>query len=263
MHWNKNQNPSSPDRGLDRGASDVAGHEHGHPMDRSPVAASRAAIQDYDLRQRDILPPDALAHTSGTVIGVGAIGRQVALQLAAIGVPCLQLIDFDCVEPVNLACQGFLRDDLGRPKVHATADLCQQVNPQLEVSEHCERFRRSTEVGNTVFCCVDAIETRRLVYETVRDNAAFFCDGRMSAEVIRVLAVTSTSQGSRDHYPTTLFTESEASRGACTAKSTIFTASIAAGLMLEQFSRHLRKLPIDFDLQLNLLASELSVPVSL
>ena len=37
-----------------------------------------------------------------TVVGVGAIGRQVALQLAAIGIPKLQLIDHDTVEPVNL-----------------------------------------------------------------------------------------------------------------------------------------------------------------
>ena len=38
-----------------------------------------------------------------TVIGVGAIGRQVAIQLTAIGVPHLQLIDFDHVEIGNLA----------------------------------------------------------------------------------------------------------------------------------------------------------------
>ena len=58
---------------------------------------------ERDLRQRDIVPPERLAACKATVIGVGAIGRQVALQLAAIGVPHLQFIDFDTVEPVNLA----------------------------------------------------------------------------------------------------------------------------------------------------------------
>ena len=48
-------------------------------------------------RQKDIVPPDRLAACRATVIGVGAIGRQVALQLAAMGVPWLQLIDFDVV----------------------------------------------------------------------------------------------------------------------------------------------------------------------
>ena len=45
-------------------------------------------LSQRDLRQRDIVPPDALAKCRPTVIGVGAIGRQVALQLAAMGVSC-------------------------------------------------------------------------------------------------------------------------------------------------------------------------------
>lgn len=89
---------------------------------------THATVSDRDLRQRDLIPPEALSKTNCTVIGVGAIGRQVALQLAAIGVPRLQLIDFDTVEEVNLASQGYLQDDLGRPKVQATADLCQQIH---------------------------------------------------------------------------------------------------------------------------------------
>ena len=52
-------------------------------------------------RQRDIVPADRLASCRATIIGVGAIGRQVALQLTAVGIPWLQLIDFD-VRPVCL-----------------------------------------------------------------------------------------------------------------------------------------------------------------
>ena len=54
-------------------------------------------LKNRDLRQRDIVPPDRLAVCRATVVGVGAIGRQVALQLAAIGMPWLQLIDHDSV----------------------------------------------------------------------------------------------------------------------------------------------------------------------
>jgi len=232
-------------------------------------------IPDRDLRQRDIIPPEALARCRATVVGVGAVGRQVAPQLAAIGIPWLQLVDPDVVEAVNLAPQGYLEDDLGRPKVQATADLCQQINHQLEVHEIAERFRRSLSapgpgrgtypgvgvpgagVGNVLFCCVDSIETRRHIWEAVKDRVGFFADGRMSAEVVRVLSAADA--GSRAHYPTTLFTAAESFRGSCTAKSTIFTANIAAGLMLEQFSRWLRRLPVDPDTCLNLLAGEMTV----
>ena len=214
-------------------------------------------VPDRDMRQRDIVPPDRLAECKATVVGVGAVGRQVALQLAAMGIPWLQLIDFDTVEPVNLACQGFLESDLGRPKVQATADMAQEINPQLEVHTLNERFRRSAQIGNVLFCGVDKIETRQLLWQAVKDKVAFFADGRMSAETVRVLVAADPA--SRKHYPTTLFAAGEAFAGACTAKSTIFTANIAAGLMLEQFARWLRSLPIDADCTLNLLGGELTV----
>jgi sulfur carrier protein ThiS adenylyltransferase len=56
-----------------------------------------------------------------------------------------------------------------------------------------------------------------------------------------------------------LFRADEAFVGPCTAKTTIYCANIAAGLMLGQFTKYLRQLPVDADIQLNLLASELSV----
>jgi molybdopterin-synthase adenylyltransferase len=104
---------------------------------------------------------------------------------------------------------------------------------------------------------VDDIEVRQRIWQAVAGRVDFFCDGRMSAEVVRVLAAADGA--SRRHYPTTLFTSAEAYQGACTARSTIFTSNIAAGLMLSQFSRWLRRLPIEKDLTLNLLSAELSV----
>ena len=106
-----------------------------------------------------------------------------------------------------------------------------------------------------LFCCVDSIATRKLIWEEVRDRVRLFVDGRMSAEVIRVLAAG--DHASRRHYPTTLFAQADAFHGACTARSTIYTANIAAGLMVGQFARWLRGLPVDADLMLNLLSSEL------
>ena len=214
-------------------------------------------IEDRDLRQRDIVPSERLAQCRTTVVGVGAIGRQVAMQLTAMGIPWLQLIDFDTVEPVNLACQGYWRDDIGRPKVEATGEVCHEINPMLELRTTPERFRSSMKVGNCLFLCVDSIDARRFIWESVKDRAKFLADGRMSAEVVRV--VTSTNSVGPDHYPTTLFSADQAHAGSCTAKSTIFTANIAAGLMLEQFSRWLRHLPVDTDIQLNLLSSEMTV----
>lgn len=208
-------------------------------------------------RQADIVPRQRILDCKATVIGVGAIGRQVAIQLTAIGVPHLQLIDFDSVELSNLASQGFLQKDIKTPKVDATAEFIRQVNSDLHVEVVLDRFKRTTAAGNCVFCCVDSITARRHIWDAVKDKVNFFVDGRMSAEVLRV--ITACDQKSRDDYPQTLFGQSEAHTGTCTAKTTIYCGNIAAGFMLAQFTKYLRMLPVDNDIQVNLLASEMSV----
>ena len=75
--------------------------------------------------------------------------------------------------------------------------------------------------------------------------------------MIRVLAVADNA--GREHYPMTLFRQSEAQPGRCTARATIYAAGIAAGLMVHQFTRWLREMPVDRDTSLNLLAGELAV----
>ncbi|MFO1045855.1 MAG: ThiF family adenylyltransferase [Planctomycetaceae bacterium] len=215
-------------------------------------------MSDRFLRQQDLVPTERLQALTATVIGIGAIGRQVALQLAALGIRQLQLIDFDIVEPTNVTTQGYYGSDVGIPKVAATARAIRQIDSTISVTTILDRFRPRHEAGTVVFCCVDSIETRAAIWRSVSGLLQFWCDGRMLGEVIRVLSVTEAI--GRGHYPTSLFTAVEAQPGRCTARSTIYTANIAAGLMLHQFTRWLRGLPVDVDLTLNLLASELSTP---
>jgi len=214
-------------------------------------------MSDRFSRQADIVPRERILDCTATIIGVGAIGRQVALQLTAIGVPHLQLIDFDHVETSNLATQGFMQKDLKRPKVDVTAEFTREMNNDLVVEVILERFKRSTPVGNCVFVCVDSIEIRKLIWDSVKDKVSFYCDGRMSAEVLRI--ITACDEKSREYYSQTLFTAQQAHAGPCTAKTTIYCANIAAGFMLAQFTKYLRLLPVDPDIQVNLLASEINV----
>jgi len=205
-------------------------------------------------RQEDLVPRDRMAELTVTVIGVGAIGRQVSLQLAAVGAPRLQLIDFDVVDPTNITTQGYWAADLGRTKVEATAKTIRLLDPAIVVEVVQDRFRPRMEIGQSVFSCVDSIDARSAIWRSAGPRCRFWCDGRMLAEVIRVLAVD--EQVGRDHYHTTLFVQAEAQPGRCTSRSTIYTASVAAGLMVHQFTRWLRGLPVDRDTSLNLLAGE-------
>ena len=213
--------------------------------------------EDRFVRQRELVPADRLAELTATVIGVGAIGRQVALQLAAIGVRKLQLVDFDRVDTTNITTQGYLHSDVGVLKVHATSEAIKLLDPTVEVTLVDTRYTAKLDVGPVVFCCVDSIETRAAIWRSAGKRTEFWADGRMLGEVIRVLVAADES--SRGHYPSTLFRSSEAEPGRCTARSTIYTANIAAGLMVHQFARWLRGQRVESDVVLNLLAAELVV----
>jgi sulfur carrier protein ThiS adenylyltransferase len=209
---------------------------------------------DRFTRQQDLVPRDRLAEVTATAIGVGAIGRQVALQLAAIGCPRLQLIDFDTVDATNVTTQGYWAADIGKPKVTAMQAAIAGIDPQVSVEAVMDRYRPRVSIGDAVFCCVDSIDARAAIWRSVQGKCSLWCDGRMLGEVMRVFAAADSV--TRQYYSTTLFAQTEAQAGHCTAHSTIYAANIAAGLMVHQFTRWLRGLPVDRDTSLNLLAGE-------
>ena len=114
-----------------------------------------AIVSDRFARQRELVPSDRLTELTCTVIGVGAIGRQLALQLAAIGSPRIQLIDFDVVDKTNVTTQGYLAAEVGQPKVLATEDAIYRLDPSIHVATVQDRYRSKFEIGEVVFCCVD------------------------------------------------------------------------------------------------------------
>ena len=223
---------------------------------------------DRAIRQRDLVPPAALALYHVLVVGVGAIGRQVALQLAAMGASSMTLVDDDTVAVENLAVQGYSPAEIGRTKVEAVAHSCRVLLPEIDVDVQHRRFTRSSERDPpclrdplrpklAVFACVDTMAGRRIVFETVRHQASLFIDGRMAGETLRVL--TSTSPGSDGYYPTTLFDDARAHPAPCTGRSTLYAASIAAGLMLSRFALVLRDQQPSRDVLLQLAGDELAV----
>jgi len=212
-------------------------------------------LTNRDIRQRELVPAEKLKELNVTVIGVGAIGRQVSIQLAAIGAQKLRLIDFDNVAVENLAAQGFMENDLSKPKVEAVGELCQAINSQISIEAKNAKFNNAMFPGGALFMCVDSIDTRKQIFEGICNKADFFIDGRMSSEYMRILTVTNLE--SKEYYKTQLFPSSEAFVGTCTAKTTIYCATMAASLMISQFVKWLRDLDVDKEVCINLLSNEM------
>lgn len=238
------------------------------PVD-SDIGIKPDDLSQRSRRQQEFIPPDKLAQYVFHVIGVGAIGRQVALQLAAIGVSDLILWDHDKVEAINLGPQGYWEADIGEYKALSTADLCRKFCSTMQVHEQATKFDNilfsnlldaaDDNRPHIIFCCVDNMDTRTDIFDNVIgwDAVAMFLDARMLGETLYVYNVFDSS--SRDNYRKSLFPASEATQGRCTARSTIYTSNIAAGLMVCSFSKWLRGIKPEFSINMALTSMELEV----
>lgn len=190
-------------------------------------------------RQIDLVPAEKLTDCSIDVIGVGAVGRQVALQLASIGAINIRLVDHDVVDASNVCTQGYLQSDIGQTKVRAVHSDILCINSDICCRFVSNRWAPTMRLSrDVVFCCVDSITTRKQLFDSAI-NTDFFVDGRMLAEVGYVYPVFDND--SRVEYRNTLFDASDAEPGRCTAKSTIYCANHVASAMVHQFVRWLRE----------------------
>lgn len=222
-----------------------------------------------DARHRSFVPPDELALHTALIIGAGAIGRHVALMLAGLGMPRIALCDHDTVELVNLNPQGWNPADIGQYKVDILADSIRAHNPDIKVFPLVSRFGRAfwsspsflemhkPDDGDklAVFMCVDQMSARQFIWNECKGRASFLVDGRMSGETIRI--ITARNPGEDKYYETTLFADSDAFQGGCTAQSTNYASTFAAGHMVTQFTKYLRNFITDRDFMHNVLSNEL------
>ncbi len=216
---------------------------------------------DRYSRQADLVPTDKLQSTRIGIAGCGAIGRQLAIQLAAMGAGSLFYTDFDTVESVNLGNQGWSTVDVGRSKVDALTDQLLLINPDMSLDSRNTRFPASAPI-DALFLCVDTMAARRLLFESY-DNIPLIIDARMAADTIRVLTLLQPPEDDdpsapREQYENTLFTDAEAFQGTCTTKGTIYMANMAAALMVRQYVAWLRAEPFATDLTLAMASMELT-----
>lgn len=190
-------------------------------------------MRDFS-RQTDLVPMDLLHATPVSVVGVGAVGRNVAVQLASVGVKAIDLFDFDEVDESNVTTQGYWTEQVGMPKVEAAEEAVLQVDPEIVVVKHNDRWRSKDRLKGVVFCCVDNMDSRKMIFEGVQRTASFFCDGRMQG----LAAYCYPFAKEYFHkYLDTWHPQEESEPGRCTARSTLFVASFLASAMIFSMTR--------------------------
>ena len=100
------------------------------------------------------------------IVGVGAIGCELAKNLTLMGVGKIVLVDNDVIELSNLNRQMLFTDsDIGRPKAEVAAEKLKTMNPWVKVESYYRDVRgfdlKFFEDSNVLVSCLDNWPTRR------------------------------------------------------------------------------------------------------
>jgi molybdopterin/thiamine biosynthesis adenylyltransferase len=77
------------------------------------------------------------------IVGIGALGCEIAKDFALMGVGKLILVDLDTIEISNLSRQMLFRPgDEGRSKAEVAAERIKEMNPYLKVDYHFEKLQK-------------------------------------------------------------------------------------------------------------------------
>lgn len=226
-------------------------------------------------RYSGIIDPDILSRSSALVIGLGAIGRPVALGLAQMGIGGLFACDPDTVGPENYGPQGYAPSDNGRPKFEVLSEETHILNPDIQVRAFSGSPFSFTDPDNffspvpepslrhlsAVFCCADSMAVRSQAFAFFKHfRIPMFVDARMGAEVLHLYTL-SHRPGEDEAYsgPDISFPQSQAEKLPCSARSTPYCAQLASALSLAMFSRYLKNQPLIFHTCFNIPALDLMV----
>ncbi|MGY6126046.1 HesA/MoeB/ThiF family protein [Paraburkholderia strydomiana] len=114
----------------------------------------------------DWFAQDSLKAATYAIVGCGAIGNEVAKNLALLGVGNIHLYDFDTIELHNLTRSVLFReDDVGENKAVIAAQRLKQLDPAVHALAFPGDFWESMDLSAmhqyaAVFCCVDNFQAR-------------------------------------------------------------------------------------------------------
>lgn len=207
-----------------------------HPNPRVKPLAQQRAERLLDPAEKPV-----------TVIGLDGIGRQVAVQLAALGVPSLQLVDSRIVTRGRQRAEGYGHEDLGRPRVHAVAQACHEISPQMEIHTAVLRTLKGLDPGRAVFCCSALPSVWRRLLAITRGRPVFLAGCWTDGSAVHIVAASSAETAWPSRPPIAV------GRLRRTVAVPLHAAAVAAGLAVGEFIRftggHFRTRAIRFDLR--------------
>lgn len=185
-------------------------------------------------RQLDIIPIQTLGQQV-TIIGCGAIGSFLGLQLAKMGLTQITAYDHDVVSIENMSNQFFRFTDINSNKADALHGLVYSFTNQAIASKPYKfEPQHASALAGIVVVAVDSMDARRMIYESIKAKGfavKYIIDPRMSAEFYTQYTIDPWNEKDQVTYAKVLQSDADSVAERCTAKSTVYTASLAAGMV--------------------------------
>jgi sulfur carrier protein ThiS adenylyltransferase len=185
------------------------------------------------------------------IAGVGAVGRQIAMSLAAMGADNVSIYDHDRVSPSNCGTQGYAPRDVGYAKVAACLGAAQTLNPgALNWKAHSSKYPiDNLEQPHTVlFLGMDTM-SGRLKAVKKGPPAMLLIDTRMAIRTGRIVADAPPFK----YWKKTYFPDSKGLNAPCTRKATFFNSAIVGNWAVAFLMDWLASNPPPRDLQIETL----------
>lgn len=115
-------------------------------------------------RHNKVFDPENLASVNIDVIGAGATGSEIVLQLAKLGLTKIRVFDHDTVEAHNIANQLYGVEDIGKLKTEALKEIIQRVTG-AEINIVSDKAFPTTRLDGIVFLLTDDMESREAVFK--------------------------------------------------------------------------------------------------
>ncbi|PID31050.1 MAG: thiamine biosynthesis protein ThiF [Candidatus Cloacimonadota bacterium] len=105
------------------------------------------------------------------IAGCGGLGSNIANSLVRSGVSNLIIADFDIVEPSNLNRQSFYLEDLGKPKVEATAKYLKNINRDINLKVYNKKLTKDDILPlfgevSIMIEAFDSVESKKMLIDT-------------------------------------------------------------------------------------------------
>tara|TARA_X000001388_G_C2219091_1_gene118509 strand:+ start:354 stop:1130 length:777 start_codon:yes stop_codon:yes gene_type:complete len=182
------------------------------------------------LRNKDLINQSLLGEV--TIIGAGGIASALVIILAQMGFKKFHIWDDDKLEEHNISTTAYPENYVGRIKVKCAENMILWHQKGAKIHTYFKKWEPGSYLSDIVLLTPDNMETRLDVHMDWKrnKNRKALIDMRMGALTMEVISVDKDN----DIFGKTWKPSNKISDEACTAKHTIFTANVVAGLGASQ-----------------------------